>query len=177
MKEAYQDDLSDFIRYGRLDAYELTDEELARLLEVWRWSEWKRRTHPSAIDRDVIAAAQRLQARLARERDVEVEYNTALLLKAELEALMFARALLDFPRAVAYFLHPRRWIHFLRSIIRARRYNRIAPLQDAYGNPLGYPAAKLDAFCGRAPDLLKRRYWRQLAPYTFEERKRLDYWW
>jgi hypothetical protein len=177
MKEAYQDDLSDFVRYGKLDAYELTDEELARLLEVWRWSEWKRRTHPTSIDHDIITAAQQLQARLARERDVEVEYNTALLLKAEIEALMFARALLDFPRALAYFLHPRRWLSLLRALIRARRYCRIAPLQDAYGNRLGYPAAKLDAFRERPPDLLKRRYWRQLAPYSFEERKRLDYWW
>lgn len=177
MKEAYRDDLSDFIRYGKLDAYELTDEELARLLEVWRWAEWKRRTHPTAIDHDIIDAAKRLQARLARERDVEVEYNTALLLKSEIEALMFARALLDFPRAVAYFLHPRRWLSLLRAFIRVRRYNRIAPLQDAYGSPLGYPAAKLDAVCGRPPDLLKRRYWRQLAPHSFEERKRLDYWW
>ncbi|PJF26743.1 MAG: hypothetical protein CUN53_06695, partial [Phototrophicales bacterium] len=74
MKEAYRDDLSDFIRYGKLDAYELTDEELARLLEVWRWAEWKRRTHPTAIDYDIIDAAKRLQARLARERNVEVEY-------------------------------------------------------------------------------------------------------
>jgi hypothetical protein len=177
MKEAYRDDLSDFVRYGKLDAYELTDEELARLLEVWRWSAWKRRTHPTSIDRDIIAAAQQLQARLAHERGVEVEYNTALLLKAEIEALMFARALLDFPRALAYFLHPRRWLSLLQALIRARRYYRIAPLQDAYGNPLGYPAAKLDSLCGRPPDLLKRRYWRQLAPYSFEERKRLDYWW
>jgi hypothetical protein len=177
MGEAYRDDLSDFIRHGKLDAYELTDEELARLLEVWRWSVWTRHTQPSPIDHDISAAACHLQARLACERNVEVEYNTALLLKAELEPLMMLRALSCFPRALAYFLHPKRWLALLRGMVRARRYSRLRPAQDAYGNPLGYPTAHMEGACGRAPDLLKRRYWRQISPYSFSDRKTLNYWW
>jgi hypothetical protein len=174
MSEAYRDDLSAFIRYGRLDAYELTDEELARMLEVWRWSQWASRP---TLDCDVNEASQRLQERLASERDVEVEYNTALLLKSEIEPLIYLRALLDLPRAVAYFLRPRRWWALARTWSRVRRYRRLRPVQDTYGNPLGYPAARLEAIRRGAPDLLKRRYWRQLSPYTFEERKRMNYWW
>jgi hypothetical protein len=177
MNEAYQDDLSDFVRHGRLDAYELTDEELAYMLEVWRWSQWTARNQPSALDYDVIDAAQTLQRRLAHEKNIEVEYNTALLLKSEVEPLMILRVLFCVPRAVAYCLNPRRWWMLARAWRQTRRYRRLRPLQDAYGNVLGYAEADMTTLHPRAPDLLKRRYWRQLSPYSFADRKRLGYWW
>lgn len=177
MNEAYQDDLSDFVRYGKLDAYELTDDELACMLEVWRWTQWTTRSQPSALDFDVIDSTQGLQRRLANDKNIEVEYNTALLLKSEIEPLMVLRILFSIPRAVLYCLNPRCWWALVRAIRQIRRYGRLRPIQDAYGNPLGYSTAHMSHVQPTAPDLLKRRYWRQLSPYSFEERKRLDYWW
>src|SRR5664279_3837669 len=101
MANFYKDDLVDFTRYGKLDAYELTDEELAHMLEVWRWSVG---SHDGSPDEDVRAAAQGLQRHLAHAHNIEVEYNTALLLKQEIEPLIYLRALLHVPHALAYFL-------------------------------------------------------------------------
>ena len=88
-------DLTEFARHGKLDAYELTDEELARLLELWRWTAWTHRNTPSGPDHDILDEAHRLQRQLARQNNMEMEYNTALLLKQELEPLMHLRVLLD----------------------------------------------------------------------------------
>lgn len=177
MQDALQDDLSDFARNGMLDAYELTDEELARLLEVWRWSVWRRMHQPTAPDYDILEQSQRLQRRLAREHNLEVEYNTGLLLKQEIEPLLYIRILLSAPRALWYFVHPRRIFTFWRCIWRVMRYNQIDPMQDGKQDALGYPVWRLDAQHPTAPDLLKRPYWRQLSPHTFAERKRFDVWW
>jgi hypothetical protein len=177
MSEAYEEDLRSFTRYGKLDSYELTDEELVRMLELWRWAEWTKRSTPSGPDYDINDAVQRLQRHLAQVHNIEVEYNTALLLKQELEPLMHLRVLSNVPRALAYFLHPRRLWTLIQSLRRAYRYRRVQPAKDAYGNPRGYPAHLLERCKERVPDLLTRPYWRQLSPYNFEQRKRLDYWW
>lgn len=190
--DGYDDDLRDFVRFGKLDAYELTDEELARLLEVWRWANWKRANMPTAPDHDVIAAARALQQRLAREHDVEVEYNTILLLKQEIESLMHLRVLAAVPGVLRYFLRPRGLLRLVEAIRHVRRYRKIDPVAADEGTHLylympnegrgarqrlRYPRALLDSFRGRAPDILKRRYWRQLSGQSFEERKRTDQWW
>ena len=176
MRDGYREDLTDFARYGKLDAYELTDEDLARLLEVWRWSMWMER-EPNGADHATIESTRRLQRHLAKHHDLEVEYNTALLLKQEAEPLMHLRVIMDFPKAVGYFLHLSRLWLFVQTLWRTWRYKQLAPAIDSRTNTRGYPRAALDAYTGRAPDLLKRRYWRQLSPHTFEERKRLDVWW
>ncbi len=173
--DGYREDLIDFVRYGRLDAYDLTDEELAQMLEVWRWAVWYERHQPSAPDHDVLAASRRLQRTLAKEHDIEVEYNTALLMKQEIEPLMYLRVLLDVPRALSYFLRPRGWLSFFCAILQARRYKRIPPIIDERTEKPAYP--RMYGCKGRAPDLLKRPYWRQLSPYTFQDRKKMDYWW
>lgn len=170
-------DLTEFARYGKLDAYELTDDELARLLELWRWTAWTHRNTPSGPDHDILDEAHRLQRQLARENNMEMEYNTALLLKQELEPLMHLRVLLDVPKALRYFLRPRGLLALFRALLQARRYRAIIPVRDRQHGGVGYPRARLDKYRGRAPDLLKRRYWRQLSPYSFEERKKMDYWW
>jgi hypothetical protein len=172
MADFYRDDLVDFTRYGRLDAYDLTDEELARLLEVWRWSVWKERSSPAD---DVRASAQRLQRHLAQTCNVEVEYNTALLLKQEVEPLIYLRVLLDLPKALCYFLRGGRAL--FRAIRQHRRYRKVAPVRDSDGAPLGYPRNLLNALRIQPPDVLHRPYWRQLNPHNFEDRKRLDEWW
>lgn len=177
LPDGYDDDLTPFVRHGLLDAYELTDDELARMLELWRWGVWKRRTMPSAPDHDVRDAAQKLQRHLAQTHDLEVEYNTIYLLKTEIEPLMYLRVLLDVPRAMAYFLRPKGIISFVRALVRARRYGKIDSVPAEGAQHLLYPRETLDEFHGRAPNLLKRRYWRQLSPHTFDERKRLDAWW
>lgn len=172
MTDFYQDDLLDFVRYGRLDAYELTDDELARLLEVWRWSVWVQRRSPAD---DVREAAQRLQRHLARDHNVEVEYNTALLLKQEIEPMLYWRVLLDVPKAIGYFLrNSRALFHAFRQ---QRRCQKVIPVRNTDGVPLGYPRETFDALHVRPPDVLHRRYWRQLSSHTFEDRKRLDDWW
>jgi hypothetical protein len=168
----YRDDLSDFTRYGKLDAYELTDEELAHLLEVWRWTIARQSCAP---EDEVRAASQRLQRQLARTRDVEVEYNTTLLLKQEIEPLIYLRALLNAWRAFTYFL--RHGGALLGALRQYRRCKGVAPVRDTDGAPLGYPRAVLNASHIHAPDVLHRPYWRQLSPHNFEERKRLDEWW
>lgn len=177
MREGFPEDLRDFIRNGALDAYELTDEEIARMLEVWRWGVWRERAALHTAERDVRESTQRLQRHLARTYNIEVEYNTAFLLKQEIEALMFLRTLRDVPRAIAYFLRPTRWFALLRAHRRAKRYEHLPPAADGHGNEHGYPAMELAEFRGRAPNLLKRRYWRQISPYTFEQRKQKDQWW
>lgn len=175
MREAI--DLSEFARYGKLDAYELTDEELARLLELWRWTAWKHRTTPSGPDHDILDEVQALQRDLAQKQNIETEYNTILLLKQELEPLMYLRVLLDVPKAVRYFLRPQGWLKLIQALRQARRCQSVQPVRDRHRGVLGYPRRLLEMYHGRAPDLLKRRYWRQLSPYSFEQRKRMDLWW
>ncbi len=170
MADYYRDDLADFTRYGKLDAYELTDDELAHMLEVWRWSVWQGRRNPGD---DVRAASQRFQRQLAR-RNVEVEYNTTLLLKQEIEPLIYLRVLLDVPKALLYFL--RNGGALIRAVRQHRRYRQVKPICDHNGAPLGYPRQTLDALHVGAPDIVHRPYWRQLDPHNFEERKRLDDW-
>lgn len=170
-------DLSEFIRYGRLDAYELTDEELARLLEVWRWTAWVETGTPSGPDHDILEAVHALQRRLAYEQNVETEYNTVLLLKAELEPLMHLRVLLDVPLALRYFLRIGGPLALWRAYRQARRYRRLEPVRGQNGGERGYPRRLLETLKLRPPNLLKRRYWRQLSPHSFEQRKRLDRWW
>ena len=160
-------DLSEFARYGKLDAYELTDDELARMLELWRWTAWKHRNTPSGPDHDILDEAHRLQRDLARNHNIEMEYNTALLLKQELEPLMHLRVLLDIPKALRYFLKPQGILKLVQTWLRARRYEAIQPVRERRRNEVGFPRALLEAYRGRAPDLLKRRYWRQLSPYSF----------
>ena len=166
MQDAYSDDLSDFIRHGRLDGYELTDEELARFLEVWRWTVWTRRSQPSGPDFDVVDAVTRLQTHLDKTYGVEVEYNTLLLLRQELEPLMYWRVLANTPRALFYFLRPRNLLALIRGIRRTRRYRDIPPVMQR--GQRGYPASLLDQVNERAPDLLKRKYW--MTRLSFERR-------
>ena len=143
------------------------------MLEVWRWSVGR---HDGSPDEDVRAAAQGLQRHLARAYNVEVEYNTALLLKQEIEPLIYLRTLLHVPQALGYFLR-----HAPRAA--SRRYASIvaisnsSPVRDTNGAPLGYPRPVLDTYHADPPDMLHRPYWRQLSPYDFEDRKRLDDWW
>jgi hypothetical protein len=177
-KEAYCDDLSDFARNGSLDAYELTDEELAQLLELWRWSVWRRVNQPTSVDYNVLQQARQMQRRLAHEHNLEVEYNTALLLKQEIEPLMHARALLSASDALTYFAHPRRFLSLFRALWQIMRYQQIAPMRSEQdGTPEGYPLPLLARFRARIPNMIKRPYWRQLHPHTFDERKRHDEWW
>jgi hypothetical protein len=172
MADFYRDDLLDFVHYGRLDAYDLTDEDLAYLLEVWRWSVWRQRSSPAD---DVREAAHDLQRHLAQTHNVEVEYNTALLLRQEIEPLIYLRVLTDFPKAVGYCL--RHGLALIRAIYQQRRYQHIIPVRNTDGAPLGYPRQMLDQVRLRPPDVLHRPYWRQLNPHNFEQRKRLDDWW
>ncbi|MBK8022101.1 MAG: hypothetical protein IPK19_11910 [Chloroflexi bacterium] len=158
------------MRYGTLDAYELTDEEVVALLEVWRWTVWTERDTPAD---DVRAALIRLQRHLAKEFDTEVEYNTAVLLKQEIEPLLYLRVLRDIPAAILYFVtHP---VELVRAMLHARRAD-VPPLRGQNGEPLGYPRHRLSTRL-RAPDLLKRAYFKQLSPFTFAQRKQMDYWW
>lgn len=170
LHEHYRPDLRDFARYGVLDAYELTDEEIAALLEVWRWAVWNARESPSDEVREAVVTLQR---HLAHAHDIEVEYNTAGLLKTSIEPLIYLRVLRDLPEAIAYFVtHP---LAFIRAIVQAGRVN-ISPLRGAHGEPLGYPKRALPRRL-RAPDLLRRTYWKRVSGYTFAERKKMDYWW
>lgn len=166
MKDAFADDLSDFIRNGKLDAYELTDSELAEFLEVWRWTVWRRRTQPSGPDADIVEAAQQFQAVMRDEYGVEVDYNTLLLLREELEPLMYLRVLRDLRRALVYFLQPRNLVNLLRVVGRARRYERTAPLVDWRTYRKGYPRAAMGRLADPAPDLVRRKYWRRVGPDT-----------
>jgi hypothetical protein len=58
-----------------------------------------------------------------------------------------------------------------------RRYRRIDPVIDAEGRWVGYPRRRLERFRGRAPDLMRRKYWRPLGGESYAERKRSDVWW
>ncbi|MCA9903220.1 MAG: hypothetical protein KC547_05130 [Anaerolineae bacterium] len=177
LPDAVHDDLTDFVRHGSLDAYELTDDELAQMLEVWRWSAWRRMHRPSAPDHDIIEQSQRLQRRLAHEHNLEVEYNTTLLLKQELEPLMHLRILLSVPRALIYFLRPRRILALWLTLRRVTRYQRFGPMCIQDDGEQEYPLESIQRHAGRPPDLLKRPYWRQLSHHSFAMRKRLDLWW
>lgn len=176
-KEEVREDLSEFARYGRLDAYELTDDELARLLEVWRWHAWTQGQDLAAADRAVIDRVRALQRRLAHTHDIETEYNTALLLKQEIEPLMHLRTLADALASLRYCLNPRVWLSLARALLRIRRYRRIRPVTDSDGARIGYPRRLLARFRGHAPDLMRRKYWRPLHDETYAERKRSDAWW
>lgn len=168
--------IGDYVRFGILDAYELTDDELARLLELWRWTVWTERRTPNGIDRDIQQAAQGLQRDLA-ERGIDLEYNTALLLKQEVEALLHWRVLAEVPRALWYFVRRLRLAALVRALRQSRRYDRLRPNHSEQGADRGYPRMALEAYRGRAPDLLRRRYWRSLTPHSFEQRRRLKWWW
>lgn len=177
MRDAYVDDLSDFIRHHKLDCYELTDDELTEFLEVWRWAAWRRRTQPNSPDADVMDATTRLRMHLAHNHNVEVDYNTLLLLRQELEPLMHLRILRDVPRALLYFLHPRNLLKVLRSVRRAKRYDRLAPYIDPKSNRQGYPKLAMQYVNERPPNLLRRAYWRRIAQETYTEKRQSDFWW
>jgi hypothetical protein len=168
--------LEQFARYGRLDAYELTDEEIARLLEVWRYEIWRDGARTQLSDRQILDAVKSLQRRLAYEHDIEIEYNTLLLLKTEIEPLANYAVLRDGLRALCWFLHPLRWWTFARVSWRARRYRKIDPARVQDELLEGYPIYSLNRFRGRAPDLLKRKYYRPFSAHSYEERKKLDEW-
>ncbi|MBC7814244.1 MAG: hypothetical protein H7175_24025 [Burkholderiales bacterium] len=180
--DSYHDDLSDFIRHHRLDAYELTDDELAEFLEVWRWSLWMNHREPSIPDADVLDSTRQLQRRMAHEHNVEVDYNTLLLLKQEAEPLMYLRVLTAVPRAVLYFLRLRGLWALFCSLRRVRRYEWLDKVVDKQREPQGhiqrrlYPRLLLERLRERAPDLAKRAYWRPLSSTSLDERKRLDFW-
>ena len=142
MKDAFAEDLSDFIRNGKLDAYELTDEELADFLEVWRWAAWRRRTLPSGPDADIVDTALQFQAMMQQTHGVEVDYNTFLLLRQELEPLMYLRILRELRRALLYFLQPRNLVALVRTLARAplradRAAGRLAHLPEGL-SPRGH---------------------------------------
>lgn len=180
--DSYRDDLSDFIRHHRLDAYELTDDELAAFLEVWRWSIWTNHREPSVPDADVLDATRQLQRRMAHEHNVEVDYNTLLLLKQEAEPLMHLRVLSAVPRALLYFLRLRGLWALCCALRRVRRYEGmekdLVRAQSSHGHIQyrAYPRMLLERLRERAPDLIKRAYWRPLSSTSLEERKRLDFW-
>lgn len=173
VSEVYRDDLSDFIRYHKLDAYELTDDELAALLDVWRWSIWTTRNEPSAPDADVLDVVRDVQRRMAHEYNVEIDYNTILLLKQEAESLMHLRVLYAVPRALLYFLRVRGIAALVQSIRRIRRYQRMETPIDPHTKRRAYPRQVLRE---RVPDLMNRPYWRPLSSATLDERKRSDTW-
>jgi hypothetical protein len=176
MRDIYADDLSDFIRNGKLDGYELTDEELAQFLEVWRWTVWTRYGTPSVPDHTIVDAVQHLQAHMEQRYGVEVDYNTLLLLREELEPLMYMRVLWDIKRVVLYFLRPRNMLLLLRTLSRARRYNRTQPLRDFRTHRFGYAKADMEQVHEQAPDLVRRKYWHRLGASLQEMRKRPDWW-
>jgi hypothetical protein len=166
MKDAFVDDLRDFIRNGKLDAYELTDSELAEFLEVWRWAVWRRRTQPSGPDADIVEATTHVQTLLRQQYGVDVDYNTLLLLREELEPLMYWRVLHDLRRALGFFLQPSNLLRLWRVWQRARRYQRTAPAVDWRTHEQGYPRAAMSRVNDPAPDLLRRKYWRRVGPDT-----------
>jgi len=176
-QEEVCDDLSEFARYGRLDAYELTDHELVQMLEVWRWHIWTHGRDLPAADRAVLEGVRDLQRRLARTHDIETEYNTVLLLKEESEPLMHVRMLGEACASLRYCLNPRRWYGLLLALLHIRRYRKIQPVTNSDGARIGYPRRLLAQFRGRVPDLMRRKYWRPLSGDTYEERKRSDAWW
>jgi hypothetical protein len=178
MQDVYHDDLRDFIRHGRLDAYDLTDEELPRFLELWRWSVYNRRTNPTSPDHDAHDMVNRLERHLYGSYGVEIEYNTRLLLRHELEAMLHMNILLEVPHALLYFLDPRRiWqvIPTLRQIARAQRIKPVMGEQTIECR--GYPRKLLNGTRLRRIDLLRRRYWHRINPQKPSQRIRQDDWW
>jgi hypothetical protein len=138
---------------------------------------WRKRNQPTAPDFDVLEASRKIQRQLAAKYNIEVEYNTTLLMKQEIEPLMYLRVLLDVPKAIAYFVRPSRWLPLVRAFRQARRYKRVEAMIDPRSKQTCYPKFFLETFRIKAPNLLKRPYWRQLSPYTFDQRKQMDYWW
>lgn len=175
MRDAYSDDLSDFIRNGQLDGYELTDEELVQFLEIWRWVVWTRRRDPTGADHDIMDALNHLCKRLDERHAVEIEYNTLLLLRQELEPLMHFRVLADMGRAVRYFISPLNWWSFLKTWWRVRRYQSVRPVVYGREERRGYPAYQLDHLRETAPDLVKRKYWRRVGAPKDERHPHM--WW
>jgi hypothetical protein len=169
--------MAEFARFGTLDAYDLTDDELAQMLELWRWTVWKAAHQPSAVDHDILNAVQAFQRQLAEKHDIDMEYNTALLLKQELEPIMHMRALRAFPSAIWYFVRRLNPLVFLRAWYRARRYDRLEPSRGQRPGDRGYPRDLLEAYTGRPPNMLKRKYWRSLTSESFDERRRMKRWW
>lgn len=176
MKDAYADDLSDFIRNGKLDGYELTDEELAQFLEVWRWSMWTRYGTPSVPEHNINDAVHRLQAHMLQCYGVEVDYNTMLIMRQELEPLMYLRVWWDMRRVLLFFLKPQNWLALVRSVIRARRYEQLHPLEDRRTRQRGYAKADMERVNERAPDLVRRKYWHRLGASPIEQRERPGWW-
>lgn len=175
MQDVYHDDLRDFVRNGRLDAYELTDAELARFLELWRWSAYTRRTSPSSPDYDAYDMVVRLERHLHQTFGIEIEYNTRLLLRHELEAMMHMNILLEVPRALLYFLNPQNWLAAFSSLRNIRRARRVKPiLGEQELECRGYPRRVLDNASPPRVDLLKRTYWRRISS---KERLRNRIWW
>lgn len=173
----YHDDLRDFIRHGKLDAYELTDDELARFLELWRWGVYHRRNEPSAADYDTFDAVERLEQHLYHTYGVTVEYNTRLLLRQELEAFVHLNLVLQGWRSLWYFLRPDRIFALVRSVRNIRRAKRVRPiLGEQELECRGYPRRVLDE--ARLPriDLLRRRYWRRINSKSPEERLKARRW-
>lgn len=170
--------MTDFVRYGMLDAYELNDDDLAQMLELWRWTVWMRANQPNGIDHDVLEAVHSLQRKLAQNQNADLEYNTAILLKQDIEALMYLRCLFNAPRAVWYFARRMRVFTLMRAFIQSRRYSK---MQRSYSEGSaanrGYPRHALEHFHGKAPDMMKRHYWRSLTFKTFQERKHCEMWW
>ncbi len=176
MQDIYHDDLRDFIRNGRLDAYELTDDELSRFLELWRWSAYTRRSSPTSADYDTHDTVNRLEKHLYHTFGVEVEYNTRLLLQQEIEAMMHLNILREIPRAVTYFLwRPLQLVDTMRNMQRARRVKPILGEQQLECR--GYPREVLHRAKLPRTDILKRRYWRRLSQESPVERIEKNTWW
>lgn len=174
-EEGLHGDLHEFARRHRLDAYELTDRELAELVEVWRWALWRARTRPTPTDHDILEAARDLRRRLARDHNLDVEYNTFYLLKDEAEPLLHLRALWAGWAALLYFLHPRALLRLPVTWWRAWRYARTAPVPENTAG-LVYPRAALRSLRLRPPRLLRRKYWHPIGSATLDERKRTEEW-
>lgn len=169
-------DLHEFARRDLLDAYELTDRELAEMLEVWRWGVWQSHSQPTPTDHDILAATDDLRRQLAHQHNLDIEYNTLYLLRSEIEPTLHLRALEAGWAALVYFAHPSRWLSFARTLWRARRYRRTPPVPEEKSAALLYPRAPLSLTRLHAPDLLKRRYWHPIGWTPMEERKRTDQW-
>lgn len=176
MQDVYHDDLRDFVRHGKLDAYELTDAELARFLELWRWSAYTRRTAPTAPDYDTHDVVNRLERHLYHEFGIEIEYNTRLLLLQQAEPLMYMSVLMSVREAVVYFVwHPMAFFQSLRHIRRARRVKPV--LGEQRMECRGYPRGVMHKQQLPNTNLLKRRYWRRLSQHTPQHRLEQDQWW
>lgn len=176
MRDAYCDDLSDFIRNQKLDCYELTDDELTHFFEVWRWTVWRRRR--DGADADVLDATHHLQAHMAQSYRVNVDYNTLLLLRQEAEPLMHWRVLTQVWAALLYFLNPAHLPLLWRTIRRTRRYDSVRPATEGNDQTrTGYPKRCFVRLEERPPDVLRRTYWRQIGPQRFDVTRCPDLWW